>query len=77
MFFVYRKKRNNYTPIEGIVTNWTKGFYRNTGSVIVKFNDEEYSTSECFSYEECKNLIGKNILFAIIDEKLFIYKVLE
>ena len=77
MFFVYKQKCKNFIPTEGVISNWETGFYRYTGSVIVKVDDKEYSTSAYFSNEECKELVGKNISYAIIDETLFIYEIKE
>ena len=75
MFFVYKKKCKNFTPVEGVIANWEAGFYRYTGSVIIKVGDREYSTSAYFSNEECTELVGKSISYAIIDETLFIYDI--
>ena len=73
MFFVFKKKCRNFTPVEGVITNWETGFYRYSGSVIVEIDGKEYSTSSYFSHEECKELVGKMISYAIINETLFIY----
>ena len=75
MFFVFKKKCKDFTPIEGIVSNWDAGFRRFTGCVIIKVGDNEFSTSAYFSHEECKELVVKTILYAIIDELLFIYSI--
>lgn len=77
MFFVFKKKCKSFTPVEGMIANWESGFYRYTGSVIIKINDKEYSTSAYFSNDECKELVGKIISYAIIDETLFIYDIKE
>ena len=75
MFFFFLKKCKNVTPTQGVISNWQAGFYRYTGSVIVKIDDNEYSTSAYFSNAECKELVGKTISFAIIGETLFIYEI--
>ena len=75
MFFIFKNKCKSSDVAEGVVANWQTGFYRYTGSVIVKVDDKEYSTSAYFSHEECKELVGKTVLYAIIDELLFIYKI--
>lgn len=75
MFFVLKRKCKNVTPKDGVISNWEAGFYRYTGGVIIKIDDTEYSTSAYFSNEECKELIGKTISYAIIDETLFIYEI--
>ena len=77
MFFVYRKRCKSFSPTEGVIVNWQAGFYRYTGSVIVNVDGKEYSTSAYFSQEECKELVGKAISYAIIDETLFIYEIKE
>lgn len=77
MFFVFKNKCKKVVPADGVITNWEQGFYRYTGSVIIKANDNEYSTSAYFSTEECKELVGKNISYAIINETLFIYEIKE
>ena len=77
MFFIYKKKCKGFTPAEGVIMNWEPGFYRYTGSVIIKVDNKEYSTSAYFNYEDCKELVGKTISYAIIDEILFIYRIIE
>ncbi len=76
-FFIFKKKCKEYTPVEGVIFNWKASFYKYLGSVIIKIDDKEYATSAYFTHEECKNLVGKTILYAIIDETLFIYEVKE
>ena len=76
MFLIFKKKCMNSTPVEGVVTNWeTSSFYRYTGCIIVNVDGREYSSSAYFSCHECKELVGKTITYAIIDETLFIYEV--
>ena len=75
MFFLYKKKCKNHTPTEGVIFNWETGFFRYSGSVIIKADDREYATSAYFSHEECKDLVGRTAFYAIIDEMLFIYQI--
>lgn len=75
LFFKFRKKTLNLSPVEGVVSNWKAGSHRYTGKIIVNVDGEEYSTSSYFSCEECKNLVGKTITYAIIDEVLFVYEI--
>jgi len=75
MFFVFKKKCKSFIPAEGVIANWNSGFYRYTGSVIIKIDEKEFSTSAYFSSEECKDMVGKTVTYAIIDEILFIYAV--
>lgn len=77
MFFIFKNKCKKIVPADGVITNWEQGFYRYTGSVIIKLNDNEYSTSAYFSTEECKELVGKSVSYAIINETLFIYEIKE
>lgn len=77
MFFVFKKKCKSFTPVEGMIANWESGFYRYTGSVIIKVDGKEYSTSAYFSNYECRELVGKNVSYAIIDDTLFIYDIKE
>lgn len=77
MFFVFKKKCKGFTPAEGKIANWEAGFYRYTGSVIIKVDGKEYSTSAYFSNYECRELVGKNVSYAIIDDTLFIYDIKE
>ena len=74
MFLVYRKKCANFIPVEGTVFNWEAGS-KFSGSIILSVEGKEYSTSSYFSYEECKELVGKTISYAIIDETLFVYEI--
>ena len=75
MFFVFRSKRKNVIPVEGVISNWESGFYRYTGAVTIKIDDKTYSTSAYFSSDECKELVGKTISYAIIYETLFIFEI--
>ncbi len=77
MFFIFKNKCQKIVPADGVITNWEQGFYRYTGSVIIKLNDNEYSTSAYFSTDECKELVGKSVSYAIINETLFIYEIKE
>ncbi len=77
MFFIFKNKCKKVVPADGVITNWEQGFYRHTGGVIIKVNDNEYSTSAYFSTEECKDLVGKSVSYAIINETLFIYEIKE
>lgn len=77
MFFVFKKKCEGATPVDGIIVNWEVGFIRYTGAVIVKADDKEYSTSAYFSQEEAKEMVGKTVSYAIIADTLFIYEIKE
>lgn len=75
MFFLYRSKCKTFTLQEGNIINWEAGFFRYTGKVILEIDGVEYSTSAYFSTDECKELVGKRISYAIINETLFIYNI--
>lgn len=75
MFLVCKKKCESYTPVEGVVSNWAAGFFQHTGSIIVKVDGKEYYTSAYFSHDEAKELVGKRVSYAIIDELLFVYEI--
>lgn len=77
MFFVFKKKCENFTPSEGVIVNWEAGFFRPTGAVIVKVDDKEYSTSAYFNQDDAKEMVGKTVTYAIIDETLFIYEIIS
>ncbi|MBR7116979.1 MAG: hypothetical protein IKC87_04645 [Clostridia bacterium] len=77
MFFVFNKKSKSTTPEDGVIINWESGFFRYTGSVIVKVDGKEYSTAAYFSQEEAKEMVGKAVSYAIIADTLFIYEVKE
>ena len=51
MFFVFKKKCESATPVDGVIANWEAGFFRYTGAIIVTVEDKEYSTSAYFSNE--------------------------
>ncbi len=72
MFFIFKKKCNDFVPSEGVIDNWAAGFYKYTGGVIIKNNDKEYSTSAYFGNEECKDLVGKSVSYAL-STKLYLY----
>lgn len=75
MFFIFKNKCKKIVPADGVITNWEQGFYRYAGSVIIKLNDNEYSTSAYFSIEEAKDMVGKTVSYAIIADTLFIYEI--
>lgn len=77
MFFVFKGKCKGGVPAEGVITNWSAGFWRYTGGVIIECDGKEYSTSAYFRDEECKGLVGKSVSYAIINETLFIYEIKE
>lgn len=74
-YLTLNKKCKDATPMEGVIFNWTGGKYN--GNVIIKHNGEEYTSSADFSHEECREMVGKTVLYAIIDSSLFIYEVKE
>ncbi len=74
MYLNFKNKCERYTPVEGVVSNWEAGFFQRTGSVVVKVDGNEYWSSAYFSHDEAKDLVGKSVLYAIIDEILFIYE---
>lgn len=77
MYFKFKIKCKKISPITGVIANWQHGFVRYTGSVIIKINDTEYSTSAYFNYDDAKDLVGKSVKCAIIDETLIIYEILD
>ena len=76
-FFIYKRKCKDCTPKVGVITNWENGFYRYTGCVILKEDDKEYSTSAYLSSDECRDMVGKTVSYAIIGDTLFIYQIKE
>ena len=76
MFLIYKRKSKSYTPKEGKISNWEEGFFRYTASVIVCIDDNEYQSSAYFTPCEAKELVGKDITYALIDDTLFIYNIL-
>ncbi len=76
-FLTLRKKCEEYTPVKGVVSNWETGFLRGTAAIIVKVEEEEYSTAAYYGYNEAKELVGKTIDYAIIDQRVFVYQVNE
>ncbi len=77
MFFVFKNKCEKVSPSVGVITNWESGFFRYTGAVIMKVGDTEYSTSAYFSSEKAKEMVGKTVSYAIINQTLFIYEIKE
>ena len=75
MYLNFKNKCERYTPVEGVVSNWEAGFFQHTGSVMVKVDGNEYRSSAYFSSDEAKDLVGNSVLYAIIDEQLFIYEI--
>lgn len=75
MFFVFKKKCENFMPTDAVITNWEAGFFRYTGGVIANVDGKEYATSAYFTQEEAKEMVGKNVSCAIIDDTLFIYEI--
>ena len=70
-----KKKCKEITPSEGVIFNWEGGKYN--GNVIIKVDGKEYKSSADFSHTECQEMVGKTVLYAIIDSSLFIYEVKE
>lgn len=76
-YLVFKKKYKDFTPVEGVVFNWEAGLFRGAGAIIVKVDDKKYSTLSYFNNEECNELVGKTISYAIIDDILFVYDIKE
>ena len=76
-FFDYKKKCEKYTPVEGVIFNWSAGIPRPYGMVIIKEGDTEYTTGSYITQSECTEMVGKRVKYAIIEDVLFIYEVLE
>ena len=66
MFLLFRKKCKAFKSEEAVVFNWEASFFRYSGSIIIKVDNTEYSSSAYFTHEECKELVGKTIYYAII-----------
>lgn len=77
MYFKFKIKCKNIAPTNGVISTWEHGFFRYTGAVIIKVNDTDYSTSAYFNYDDAKDLVGKTVSYAIIDETLIIYEILD
>lgn len=75
MFFVFKKKCIGVTPMECTIATWEAGFFRYSGSIVVRIDEKEYSTSAYFSHAECRELVGKSALCAIIDDTLIVYEI--
>jgi hypothetical protein len=75
LFLFFKKKIKGVSPEEAIITNWQAGSFRYTGKLILNIDDKEYSTASYFSQEEAKSTVGKTVLYTIIDDTLFIYKI--
>ena len=75
MFLVFKKRCEGVTPMDGVIVNWEAGFFRGTGAVMIKVKDQEYTTSAYFSQEDAKEMVGKSVSYAVIDDTLFLYEV--
>ena len=75
MFFVFKKKCVGVTPTECTIATWEAGFFRYSGSIVIRIDEKEYSTSAYFSHAECRELVGKSALCAIIDDTLIVYEI--
>ncbi len=70
-------KAATYTPEEGVISNWGNLFRSVYAYVSLTIEGKEYRSGVYFFRTEAKNLVGKRISYAVIDEKLFIYQILE
>lgn len=76
LFFKLKKKSVDVILRDAVVCNWeSSGRY--SGRIIIKVDDKEYKTSAYFSHQECKDMVGQTVLYAIIDGVLFIDSVKE
>ena len=76
-FFDFKKNCEKYTPIEGVIQNWSLGMPRGFASVSVKVDEQEYSSGSYFNYWECSDMVGKRVKYTIIDDVLFLYEILD
>lgn len=72
-----KKKCKKITPEVGTIFNWQADWNRPFGSVILKVGENEYSTSPYFLSEDCRRMVGKQVRYAIIDDVLFLYELIE
>lgn len=72
-----KKKCEKITPEVGTIFNWQADWNRPFGSVILKVGENEYSTSPYFLSEDCRRMVGKQVRYAIIDDVLFLYELIE
>lgn len=71
----FKKKCENVEQKEGVITNWELGFWRYGGCVCLKEGEQELLSSEIFGRTEAKELVGRTVKYAVIDEILFIYEI--
>lgn len=76
LFFKLRKKSADVILREAIVSNWESvGKY--FGRILITVDDREMHTSAHFHHQECKEMVGKTVSYAIIDGILIIDSVKE
>lgn len=76
LFFKLKKKSVDIILRDAVVYNWeSSGKY--SGRIIIKDDGKEYKTSAYFSHQECKDMVGQTVAYAIIDGILFIDSVKE
>ena len=75
LFLLFKKKSEGITPTDGVIVNWEAGFFRFTGRVILQADGTEYATSAYFDQNEAKEMVGKTVSYAVIDDTLFLFEI--
>ena len=76
LFFKLKKKSVDIILRDAVVCNW-ESTGRYSGRIIIEVGGEEYHSSSYFSHQECKDMVGQTVAYAIIDGILFIDSVKE
>ncbi len=54
------------------IENWQQGFFRGFGKVSLTLDGVEYFSNSIYTCNEARNLVGKSVIYCIIDDKLIL-----
>ncbi|MBQ7408064.1 MAG: hypothetical protein IJW13_02175 [Clostridia bacterium] len=74
-YLTMSKLYKKYTQQKTVITGSCEALWKGMGKVIIRVNNKEIKSPALFFKSEADELVGKNIYYAIIENKLFIYDI--
>ncbi len=76
---IYLKESKNLKPEIGMISDWhaLPSRYNTTARVSLKTNDAEYHSPHYFTNKTARDMVGKQVLYVVVNNVLLIYEILN
>ncbi len=76
---IYLKQSKNLKPEIGVISDWhaLPSRYDTTARVSLKTNDAEYHSPHYFTNKTARDMVGKQVLYVVVNNVLLIYEILN